>query len=618
MLSKILIGAALVVSLVIITVSSSATVTCPFLNEPSIIGQSAEVEAGLKLFNTEQAMNRYAAVIPRRNVIDEHIFSKIERDRIPTADISTDGEFIRRVYVDLTGRIPTASAVRAFLTDRDPNKRDRLVDSLIGTPAYIDRWTMEFGDRFRNTIYPVSATGRNALYLYIKEFVQRNRPYNEVVTELIASSGDSFATGPLNYLLKAGSAGELAALDTIDDMSIAVARDFLGLKILCISCHDGRGYLDRINLYLSRKTRQEFWGQAAFFASMEIDARQLADMMSYRYAVSDRGPTVYDPENYFDNEGSYRPERRITQPVRPAFIVTRAEPQPGEATRRALARLITSDRQFARATVNYLWAHFMVRGIVDPPDSFDPARLDPNAPPAGEDTTYWRQNNLLLQPSHPELLEALAQEFISSRYNLQHVMKLICKSSAYQLSSRFAGQWRPEYARYYARKLPRLMSAEEIHDSIIVITGIPANYALYGSRERVQWAMQLPGPEEPANLDLDGFEGVGLMEPFGRGDRVFNDRTVNKLSLFQPLTLMHSYFVTRRVSAEADGNLRRLVTSGMTPRQILDDLFLGSLARFPTATEAKLGLIQLRVRENEGAEDVLWSLINKLEFIFNY
>lgn len=589
---------------------------CPFLQDPSVLSsRSAEIQESLKYFATESGPHK---AVSRRNFIDEQIFSKAERDRIPTADICTDGEFIRRIYLDLTGRIPSAQVVRAFLEDRSPDKRDRLVDSLIGTPEYVDRWTMWFNDRFRNTIYPVSARGRNLLHAFIKDFVQRNRPYNDVATDLITPGGDSFSNGPLSYLLKAGTAGDLAQLDTIDDMSIAVARDFLGLKILCISCHQGRGYLDRINLWLARKTREDFWSEAAFFVPMEIEARQLADMMSYRYNVADRGPSAYDPANYDDTDYSFRPIRRVAQPLRPSFILSRGEPQAGETSRRALARLITSDRQFARATVNYLWAQFMVTGIVDPPDGFDLARQDPNNPPTGDDVTYWRQNNLLLQPSHPELLEALAQEFISNRYNLQHIIKLICKSNAYQLSSRFSGQWRPEYARYYVRKVPKLMSAEELHDSIIVLTGIPANYALYGSSERVRWAMQLRGPEEPANQDLDGYEGFGFMEPFGRPDRVFNDRVVNKLSLFQPLALMHSSFVTRRVDSNADGNLRRLLASGRNDRQIIDELFLGALARFPTATETKLGLIQMRIRERDGAEDVLWSLMNKLDFFFNY
>jgi hypothetical protein len=341
-------------------------------------------------------------------------------------------------------------------------------------------------------------------------------------------------------------------------------------------------------------------------------------MMSYRYTVADSGPRTYDPNNYFDNDYTYRPARRLTQPARPAFVITGAEPQPGEMNRAALARMITSDRQFARAAVNYLWAHFMVTGIVDPPDSFDLARQDPNNPPAGEDAVYWRQNNLLLQPSHPELLEALANAFISNRYDLQYIMKLICKSSAYQLSSRFSGQWRPEYARYYARKLPKLLSAEELHDSIIVLTGVPANYALYGTPERVRWAMQLRGPEEPANQDLDGYEGFAFMDPFGRSDRVFNDRAVNKLSLFQPLALMHSYFVFRRVDSSTDGNLRRLLTSGMSNGDIIDELFVAALARYPTPAEKKIALTQFRVRQTGGAEDVLWAVINKLDFIFNF
>jgi hypothetical protein len=197
-------------------------------------------------------------------------------------------------------------------------------------------------------------------------------------------------------------------------------------------------------------------------------------------------------------------------------------------------------------------------------------------------------------------------------------MTVICKSSAYQLSSRFAETWRPEYSRYYGRKLPRLLTAEEIHDSIVMATGIGASYSVYGSNERVAWAMQLRGPEEPANLEDDGLEAFSFFESFKRGDRFLTERTVNRLSVFQPLSLMHSWFVFRRIDAYGGGTLTTLLNSGITDAQLIDELFLSTVSRFPSLAERKLALISLRNNREQAAEDLLWALINKLDFMFVY
>jgi hypothetical protein len=555
------------------------------------------------------------------NFIDDYLFAKIERDQIPHAGLCTDEEFMRRVSLDLTGRIPSAVAVRSFLSHPDPDKRSRLVESLIGTPEFVDRWTLWFNDFLKNTIYPVSVQGRNALHNYIKDFVGANRPYNQVVQELITAEGDNFSVGPLNYLIKAGGADANVTPDIYDDLAVATAKNFLGLRLLCISCHSGAGYLDRTDLGLSRKRRQDFWGQAAFFAPMKIEAQELADLMSYRFQVSDTGPRSYDSRLFeWEQEFSFRPPRRTDGPIKPRYILNGYEPNPGENIRHALARMITSDIQFAKATVNYLWTHFMGIGIVDPPDGFDLARQDPNNPPSGDDaTTRWWRENAPLQPSHPELLEALAREFVASRYDLRHIMSLICTSTAYQLSSNFPAPWRPEYVRYFARKLPRLLTAEEIHDAVVMATGVKASYSIYGSSQKVAWAMQLPGPEEPApahSYDLESFAALDFLDSFGRPDRFRKEREFNKLTLFQPLALMHSFFIAERVAAESDGRLKRLLESPLTDAQLVDELFLSTLSRQPSPEERKLAILKLQVHRRDGAEDLLWSLINKLDFIF--
>ncbi|MCP5113379.1 MAG: DUF1553 domain-containing protein, partial [bacterium] len=158
-------------------------------------------------------------------------------------------------------------------------------------------------------------------------------------------------------------------------------------------------------------------------------------------------------------------------------------PQEGESYRAVLAREVTGDFQFARAAVNYLWKEFFGLAMVEPADQFDPMRLDPDNPPPEPWT---------LQPNQPRLLNALAQDFVDSGFDLQALMRLIVNSEAYQLSSRYEGDWSPEWEGLYARKYVRRLWAEEIHDAVIQTSGIPAIYRVRGVT--FNWAMHFPEP----------------------------------------------------------------------------------------------------------------------------
>ena len=534
-----------------------------------------------------------------RNLIDRHIFEKIERENIPRATLSTDEDFIRRVYLDLSGRIPKANTVKDFIKSTDPKKRENLIDTLIGSPAYVDRWTMWFGDLFRNTVYPSEVQGRNLFHNYIKDFVQKNKPYDRVVTELITATGNNWSVGHVNWLVKEGAMLDSETEDVYDNLAATASQTFLGVRLMCVSCHDGAGHLEMIDLWLSERRRAEFLGMSAFFAKMNIEPREVKE--KYEFKLSDDKTEPYNME-----VAGIRPKRSGNPPA-PVYIFSGERPRPRSNPRRELARMITSDPQFARATVNRLWAAFMVNGIVEPVDGFDLKRLDPKNPPPEPWT---------IQPSHPELLEDLSREFRESGYNLQHVVRIIAKSNAYQLSSKIdPNMWKPEYERYFARKIPRLLTGEEVLDAIVTATDVPISYEVDGFKQKVRWAMQLPGPEEPKGTD-EVWSAIEILNGFGRGDRVLQERKM-RANIPQPLALMNSSFVDERISA-SKGILAQLLKSKTNPKDIVDELFLAALSRYPSEQEKKLAVEQMRKDRNEGAEDVLWSLFNKMDFIFNY
>jgi hypothetical protein len=270
--------------------------------------------------------------------------------------------------------------------------------------------------------------------------------------------------------------------------------------------------------------------------------------------------------------------------------------------------MITSDPQFAQATVNYIWAELMGVGIVDPPESFDLARQDPKNPPPAPWT---------VQPSNPALLDALAKDFVAHDYDLRYLIKLITKSSAYQLSSVFDGQWKPDYARYFARHFVRRLSAEELFDAIAQSTELYPSIGVAGTPTKVQHVMQIRSPEDLAGGDL--VELGRFLGYFGQSNR---SRGVKSLqgNMIQASLLLNSKIVKERIQAKPGSKLAKLLNADppLSNQKIVDELFLATLSRHPSVREQQVAIAQTEAYRNAGAEDVLWGLINKLDFIFNY
>ena len=222
--------------------------------------------------------------VRRKNYIDDHLFGKMERNNVPHAALCTDTEFLRRVSLDLTGRLPEAGAIRKFVNDADPEKREKLIDSLMETPVaglrrrlstpYLERWTYWFGDLFRSNDGHLNK-GRELFYDYLYSALLENLPYDQMVREMLtATTRSNWTNGPVNMLARdyvnETDDSIINNEDTYDQWAISSSKVFLGINVECISCHDGRGHLEKVNQWLSKKTRQAFWKQAAFFAQSRL------------------------------------------------------------------------------------------------------------------------------------------------------------------------------------------------------------------------------------------------------------------------------------------------------------------------------------------------------------
>lgn len=572
-------------------------------------GSRAELDEVTTRVTAGLAGPEHSLLVRRNNYIDDFIFDRLERDGIPHAPLSSDAEFLRRAHLDLIGRLPEVDKVRSFLKDTDPDKRSRIIDELTGArvdPAaadhpshpYLDRWTYFLCDLFRNTQGEVGPKGRNLFWDYLNTALLLDVPYDQLVTEMLtATARSNWESAPANYLARnhADDADGLAVNheDSIEDIAISSTRNFLGINLECIACHDGAYHLEKINLWLSRKKREEFWRQASFFGGIR---------MSRGFGIGQEFPVQDAPHRYDLKYPSVKRMKRYAADTTPTFLLDGEQARPEEDLRRAYARMLTSHPQFARATANLVWTELMGVGIVDPPFEFDLARQDPDNPPPAPWT---------IQPTHPELLDALGKDFAESGFSLRAIIRRIAKSSAYQLSSRFPGQWRPEYARYFARRNARRLSAAQLHDSLCQATGVFPEIPIMGTDLKVKYVMQTRGP-----YDLQGELKV-FLAAFGRSNRDVADKSLAG-STVQASLLLNSDLIKEKVQAEK-GRLKALLKQEplKSNQAVVEELFLATLGRLPREEEQRLGVAQIERYRESGAEDLLWSLLNTKEFLFN-
>ncbi len=547
--------------------------------------------------------------ITEKNYVDEFIFRKIRRDKIPVASLCSDVEFLRRVSLDLTGRLPEPEKVRAFAKDPDPQKREKLVDALMATSTkgvtrppntpFLDRWAYFFSDLYR--VNALMGRGKTLFHHHIYNFLAANQPYDEFVRGLLtATTQSNFNSAPANFLVRfyvdQPDQSTVNHEDTYDELAIRTTRMFLGINLECISCHDGRGHLEKINLWLTGKERAELWKQASFFGKVRL-FRPYGDLWD-EFVLNNEG------KGYDTASKSVVRLPRFKADTTPTFILTGEKPNSTEDPREALARMITGHIQFARATVNLIWAELFGVGIVDPPLDFDLIRFGPDV----KLTAPWTPQTL-----HAELLDALAKDFQAHRFDLRYLIHLMVTSSSYQLSHRIEAPWKSEYAGYFSRRLVRRLPAEQVWDAISQATGIFTDLPSGDFGVKVKYAVQTVSPE-----DFDP-KTRRLLGSFGLDDRQLGAKSLGS-SIVQASVLLNSEPVKDKIRIQERSRLFSLLSADppKTNGEIVEEMFLAALARFPSKEESEFAIRLLAEHHSQGAEDMLWLLLNKPEFVLNY
>lgn len=492
--------------------------------------------------------------------IDRLAWDNFARLGIVPSNLANDATFLRRVYLDTIGTLPSVAEARAFLADSRADKRAALIDKLLDRPEYADYWAMRWSDLLRVDRDAVTPAGAVAMTRWLRRQFAENRPYDEFVRSILTARGSAADEGP---------AAIYSALTTPEDMSRSFSQLFLGIRIQCAQCHHHPS--DR-------------WGQEDYFA------------LAGFFTGIGRKSTAGTPA-IFIQKGTELKHPRTGKPVAARALgagsadFTSVDGALGLDRRTVLARWMTAPENpfFARAIANRLWAHYFGRGLVEPLDDMRATNPASNEP----------------------LLDELAKNVREKKYDLKAFTRALLNSRLYQLAGAPVRPGTPDLPdeQNFSHAAPRAIPAEVLLDAICQATGVSEKFNGWpeGYRAIQIWDNRMPSY---------------FFRIFGRPIRgtVCECERSNEPSITQALHLMNSEEIMSKIRAR-DGVARRLAKSNKAPREIIDELYLGTLSRFPTDAERSLMLNVFTEAgdDRQGAvEDVLWALLNTRGFVYNH
>ncbi len=537
----------------VVHVAEDGIATAGQRGEAFIQARFAEFNVGAQVIVIPKGLAYRWSDVAAFNYIDEAVYSKLKKLRLLPSEVCDDTTFIRRAFIDIVGTLPTPEDLRSYNAEPKAGRRVRLVDQLLTRQDFAELWVMKLAELLEirsrdNQVYPKAALG---YYEWLRDRMLRNVPLDQIVRDLLTASGSNLREPAANYYQIEPDTLKLAE---------NTAQVFMGMRIQCAQCH---------NHPFDRWTMNDYYSFAAFFTQV---GRKPGD--------DPRETIIYD-----------RGEGEVKHPVshaimRPKFLGGEVPEIKDESRREVLARWLTSPRNpyFARNLANLLWAHFLGRGIIDPVD-----------------------DGRLSNPAvNPQLLEALAAKLIEYKYDLKKLVRDICSSRTYQLST-VPNQTNASDDHNFSHASIRRMRAEVLLDCVSEVTETQDKFP---GLPRGAKAVEIP----------DGNTANYFLTTFGRATRTTVCSCEVKVdpNLSQALHLLNGNTVQRKI--EQGEVVKKLLSAGKKPEEIITTLYLRCFSRVPTEEELnKLqGFLQGEVKPDQVLNDVFWSLLNAKEFVFNH
>jgi len=488
-------------------------------------------------------------------IIDGEINRRLKEEGVPASPLAGDAEFYRRLHLDLVGTIPSAEKTHEFLESKDADKRSKAVETLLSDA----RFGKFYGEIWAGMMMPRESNNRRLssvpLQTWLADEFNKNVPVNTMVHDLLVSTGTQDANGAVTYFIGNPS---------VDKITDSVSKMFLGVQLQCAQCH---------NHPFTDWKQKEYWGMAQFFMKVRADNPNQAAKKGTAPGIveSDKAPKKKNglPESAMKVNakflGGEEPKLSSSQPYRPVLADWMTSP---------------SNPFFARAMVNRFWHHLFGRGLINPVDDM-------------------HENNT---PTHPELLEALTQQFKANNFDLRYLMRAVCNSQAYQRTSRPISSNAEDHELYSHRRV-RAMLPEQLFDSIVTVIGAER----VTKRSDAAPVGKKGGAQGPRDQFVNFFRVVE--EP---------DVTEYQSGIPQALRLMNSAFTNN-----VQGALNRTIKSAGSnePAKVVEQIYLTGLSRRPTAEESRR-MVEFVGKHAGGAQaaysDMLWAILNSSEFVLNH
>lgn len=507
---------------------------------------------------------------PQKNFIDKHVFNKLELLGLPPSAPCDDQTFLRRASLDIAGRLPTVEEIKTFLADKNKEKRSKAIDRLLEDPGYSHNFANKWASVLKNRRTRLDgARVTFAFYDWIHNAMKQNMPYDEFVRSIVTASGESNVNPSVLWYRMVKS--DVQFLVEPKERGEDFAQIFLGLRIACAQCHHHP---------FDKWSQKDYSGLTAFFSGLSIKPGVTKDELvlvrakqSSKY--KDTSPTLLGGE-----------ELDLSKYKDPRF---------------SLADWMSDSKNpyFAKALVNRYWKQFFGRGLVDPIDDI-------------------RDTN---PPSHPELLDELADYFVKSNFDLKALVKVIANSQSYQLSPA-PNEHNVGDNQNYSRFIPRRLTAEIFLDSINDVTEMKDTF----SNQEATVTRVLHLPDDTYNTQ------IRFLETFGRPkmDSASDAARKTEATVSQSLAMINSKEILSRIS-NSKGRAQRLAGSKDTIQSQVDELFLNAFSRYPRGDERTRAIKHIQsaiekagdnkslqvTSKKEAIEDLLWALINTKEFMFN-